>query len=86
MILTLTRNPPSYFLKRDGVFMNQGICNPPITNEPELKGKASFIDCFCFFRATLFMANMASRRINVFLTFGDEKAPDASRTRGSEIY
>ena len=36
MILTLTRNPPSYFLKRDGVFMNQGICNPPITNEPKL--------------------------------------------------
>ena len=62
------------------------ICNPPITNEPELKGKASFIDCFCFFRATLFMANMASLRINVFLTFGDKKAPDASRTRGSEIY
>ena len=24
--------------------------------------------------------------LNVFLTFGDEKAPDASRTRGSEIY
>ena len=60
MILTLTRSPPSYFLKRDGVFMNQGICNPPITNEPELKGKASFIDCFCFFRATLFMANIQS--------------------------
>ena len=42
------------------IFQPLMICNPPITNEPELKGKASFIDCFCFFRATLFMANIQS--------------------------
>ena len=38
---------------KNGSFRNQNL-------QVALKGKASFIDCFCFFRATLFMANIQS--------------------------